>query len=657
MNNKCFALSLAVLCSAAPFSSVEFGLLHAESPLPRVEILGKEYFCYEVKKGESVYGIAKEHGWDIEELVRLNPNTVANLEKGARLYYPTGNVVVVREETADFEPLDLSTLPVEPLTHIVKKGETVYSIARQYNIPLETIYASHPSAKYGIKAGETIVIAQNRQALSEGRAFLYYNVKPGDTLFGLSGKFNTTVEEILKANPGVSESNFKAGSTVRIAVNSASRRLHTEMVEEETVAAVDNYKVKKNETWKDISEKTGVDEETLREANTGVRPRKDEVVVVPKMETVKVEREVKTADPRETTAEGREQMYDSIHGLSESRQLSEVNVALLMDEPSSKRDLEFSRGVLLAVDKLKRSPYKINFRIIDGRASTNSVIESLDEFEPHLLLTTADRNFPAFLADYGNENKVEIINVFDVKNELYEDNPSMIQLLPPSTLFNDEVADYVGRKFDGYTLVTIGEKDASDAIGEAVADLFEGSPVIRLSASDLPDFDFSDGSNYLIYSYAQKRDDILPVVNAVAAARESYPVASISLMGRPSWITLASSHGEKFADADVFIPSRFYYDPDSFEGKKFQDEFQNMFGHAPVKSFPMYSVTGYDVATYFIPAVAATLGDPNRAMPASRALQTDINLKRVSNWGGFVNPTCYILKFLPGGSISRIILK
>lgn len=629
----------------------------AETNLPRVEILGREYYCYEVKKGESIYGIAKELGWDVEELVRLNPNTVANLEKGSRLYYPTGNVVVVKENESPVEIVDVSELTVEPVTHVVKKGETVYSISRLYNIPLETIYANHPSAKYGIKAGETIVIKQNRQALSEGRAFLYYNVKSGDTLFGLSKKFNTTVEEILKANPGVSEDNFKAGSTIRIDVNSASRRLRTEVVEEETVAAVDNYKVKKNETWSDISRNTGVDEATLREANSNTRPKKDEVVAVPKVEKVQVEREVTDSDPRESTAEGREQLYDSIHRLPDTERLREVNVALLMDDPSSKRDLEFSRGVLLAIDNLKKSPYKINFKIIDGRSATNAVIETLDDFEPQLLLTTADRNFPAFLADYGNENKVEIVNVFDVKNELYEDNPSMIQLLPPSSLFNDEVAEYVDSNFSGYTLITIGEKDENDAIGEAVVNAFGDSLVLELTANEIADFDFSDGRDYLVYSYAQKRDDILPVVNAVAEVRASSPSASVSLMGRPAWITLASTHGDKFAEADVFIPSRFYFDADSYDGKRFQDSFTDMFGHAPVTSFPMYSVTGYDVATYFIPAVASTSGDPNRPLPASRSMQTDINLKRVSNWGGFVNPTCYILKFIPGVGIDKITLK
>ncbi|MDE7109829.1 MAG: LysM peptidoglycan-binding domain-containing protein, partial [Muribaculaceae bacterium] len=66
----------------------------AEPELPKVEILGKEYYYHEIKKGESIYGIAKQHGWDLDELVRLNPTTASDMAKGSRLYYPTGRVTV-----------------------------------------------------------------------------------------------------------------------------------------------------------------------------------------------------------------------------------------------------------------------------------------------------------------------------------------------------------------------------------------------------------------------------------------------------------------------------------------------------------------------------------------------------------------------------------
>ena len=251
MNRRSIYIALA----SAALSFVSY----AAPLLPKVEILGKEYYCYEVKKGESIYGIAKQFGWNLDELVRLNPNTVSNLGKGSLLYYPTESESV-EGGAKETESSDIGSLPYQPLTHIVKKGETVFSISRQYNIPLETIYANHPSARYGIKVGEVIELTQNPQSgTSRGNSYIYYNVKAGDTLFSLAREYNTTVEDILRSNPGVTESNFKAGSTVRISADPSRRVTRTEVVEEHKVASVDNYKVKKNESWDDISRRTGVD--------------------------------------------------------------------------------------------------------------------------------------------------------------------------------------------------------------------------------------------------------------------------------------------------------------------------------------------------------------------------------------------------------------
>ena len=76
-------------------------------------------------------------------------------------------------------------------------------------------------------------------------------------------------------------------------MNSGSKRIHTELVEEERLASIDSYKVKKNDTWNTISKKTGVDVETLKEANEEVSlPKKNEVINVPVVETVQVEKEI-----------------------------------------------------------------------------------------------------------------------------------------------------------------------------------------------------------------------------------------------------------------------------------------------------------------------------------------------------------------------------
>lgn len=631
--------------------------LTAADKLPKVEILGKEYYYHEIRKGESVYGIAKQHGWDLEELVRLNPHATSEMKKGERLYYPTGKVTVIAVPDKE---VDIDTISYEPIRHVVKKGETVYSIASQYNVPLDVIYAAYPKAKYGIKAGETIVINQSPETIIDNK-YLYYVVKPGDTLFSLARKYHTSIEDIMKLNPTVSEKNFKIGDTVRIFVNSNSMRIRTELVEEERLASLDNYKVGKDDTWESISRKTGVDEETLREANSDTRKlKKNGVIAVPKMETVQVEKKFGHEDPRELTTEGIQELYDSLHNTdSETNLLAEVRIAVVLDDPASNRDLDFSRGLLMAIDEMKKSPYRICLKLIDGRGAAQSVMDTLDLYEPNIILATADKNFPAFLADYGDENNIEVVNVFDVKSILYYDNASIVQLLLPSSYFNEQIADFIAGEYAGCKMITTGTKDSNDGIAEILLPKMNADDAPNVNVSDLSDLTLNETDRYLLYAYPNKKEEIADILLAVENLKERYPMLSLTVIGRPSWVTLTETLGDKFGEAEVVVPSRVWFDSQSASGEKFNRKFSEMFDGVPVKSFPGFAASGYDVAKYFIPAVAATRGDFNNPLPEidSDFVQVDIRLQRANNWGGFINPVSYMLKYLHGGYVDKQIIR
>ncbi len=628
----------------------------AEANLPRVEILGKEYYYYEVKKGDSVYGIAKQFDWDPQELMKLNPRAAAGLEKGARLYYPTGKVVVLAEEPDPEKPA--VEIPFEPITHLVKRGETPYSIAKHYNISLETLYANHPSAKYGVKAGETIVIRQLPEMVDRNGGMYYYTVKPGDTLFALSRKYNTTVEKLLAANPGVSEKNFKAGSAIRIPVNTdTAKRTHTAVVEERRVESLDDYKVEKDDTWASIAEKTGTAVEDLRDANGGAAiPKRNQIVTVPNMVTVQVEREVEGDDPAAASSEKVQEIYDSIHAVEsvpiEQRQ---VRISLMLDDPSTKRDSEFVKGFLLALNDYKDTPYKVQVKI-DKADDRSAALASLKEFNPNLVISTADRNFPEWLGEYGKNTDTEIVNVFDVRNEQYLENPLMVNVLTPTNFFNESTADAIVERFGGRSLIIVGENDTQDTLGPLVKEQMPGA-AIELTPEELSAYPFDEAGSYLIYAMPTAQSEVERVLDAVATARQNSPVAEVAVIGRPNWITLTESLGEKMHDADVYIPSRFYFDDSSNEGRSFTSDFTALYGYAPVKSYPLYAAVGFDLANYFVPGVAVTEGDFNRGVPDADSVQTAMRMERVNNWSGFYNPVTYLVRLTPYGSTDKIIVK
>ncbi|MCH5225747.1 MAG: LysM peptidoglycan-binding domain-containing protein [Muribaculaceae bacterium] len=645
-------LAIVILALSAGFS------MRGENAdrLPKTEMLGKQYYLYEVKKGESIYGIAKRYGWDLEELLRLNPEASGHLNRGMKLYYPTGQVSVVTEMP---QPVEIDPSSLEPIRHKVKKGETVYSISRQYNVPLDVIYKYNPSAKKGVKTGEIIEIPQT------GRAqYYYYTVKRGDTMASVANTYNTSVEDILRNNPGLTVDNFREGESIRISINSNVANIKTELVKEDRVASIGSYKVAKNETWEEISEKTGVDVEVLKEANDaaqseGSEPKEHSVVSVPIVETVEIEKTISYESPEEMSEEEVIEIYDSVKGnFPESEEEEGVRLAVILDEPNSKKDIDFSRGVLVALSEMKSSPYKINLKILDGRVASSNLIEELDNFEPNLIVSTADKAFPIFLADYGNTNNIQIVNVFDLKNDLYEDNASMIQILQPSSLFNDRIASRLYKDNSRRRLIMVGEQDENDGIGSELMNLFSGNVEV-MSLEDFGSYEPELSKTGLIYSYATKKEEVADFLKNVESLAENNPGYGFNVVGRLSWIAMQDDFSDMFAQYSVSIPSRVWLDEDSRAWRNFSAEYEKLFDGSPVRSVPNFAASGYDIATYFIPLVAENHGDFNKGYMgiSEKAIQNDISLKRVNNWGGFINEVGYVVMFSEDGKMERVVVK
>ena len=80
---------------------------------------GEEYYIYEVKKGDSAYGISKKFGWDQDELLKNNPQASGSLSKGMKLFYPVDLNVIKSNDLNDSTTQNQSTSSVD--SHVVKK--------------------------------------------------------------------------------------------------------------------------------------------------------------------------------------------------------------------------------------------------------------------------------------------------------------------------------------------------------------------------------------------------------------------------------------------------------------------------------------------------------------------------------------------------------
>ena len=98
--------------------------------------------------------------------------------------------------------------------HEVVREETVYSISRRYNVPIEKIYELNPWARTQIKVGDKLLIpseATSHSSTSPKAESRKHVVAAGETLYRISKNYGIELEQLLRANPGVTSSNVKVG--------------------------------------------------------------------------------------------------------------------------------------------------------------------------------------------------------------------------------------------------------------------------------------------------------------------------------------------------------------------------------------------------------------------------------------------------------------
>ena len=619
----------------------------AAQNLPRVSLQGRQFYYYSVKKGDSLYGISKQNDWDIDTLRKYNEKSLVNLKKDTRLYYPVTETTKV--ETIKTPKGKKIEIPLDP-DHIVQKGETIYGISRKYGVSLEDIYSLNPTAKYGIKEGEKLKLPQTLLA-----EMVQYTIQPGDTPYSVAKKHNTSVSDLYKANPGISDKNFKYGHEIIVPLNTNEDRKRVETVKENKLQGFTTYKVKSGENWDAIAGKNGVTKEELIEINEGVDElKKGSVIAIPEYKTVDVQKTYIEEDPREKTESGRNEIYQEV---AKERVVTpgEIRIALVLDAPTTRKDLEFSRGMLLSLDSHKNSGFKTAFKIINGTHCQDSILNVFNEYNPNLVISTAD-NLPTYLSDYAGKHSVGLLNTFDVKSVQTENNPNVIQLLTPSETFTTTTSRYIADNFGKRKFIFIGDTD-KDEIAQSLIKQFDSSKYLCLTQEEMIDYPFYDTDNYLVYCTLTDRNEISRILDKIIEIRQNAPLSEISVVGRPSWITLADNLKEKFSEADVYFPSRFYFDTADGDSKQFMSAYRAMFNHPPYKSYPIYSVTGYDVGNYFYDAIGRNGGDFSGNMefyPTDRMLQNDICLSRQKEGSGLINTSSYLIRFMPGQVVDKI---
>ena len=167
------------------------------------------YTNYIVKRGDTLYSIAKANNLTVDTIIKDNSLVDNNLKIGStlKLRIPSSSTVTEECYGADYTP------PSEEANYslyTVKKGDNLYNIAKLYGTSASAIMFLNDLPNTNLSIGKILKIPLDNQISTTT-----YIVKNGDSLYAIAQKYNTTVDTIKKKN-NLTSNNLKIGQKLII---------------------------------------------------------------------------------------------------------------------------------------------------------------------------------------------------------------------------------------------------------------------------------------------------------------------------------------------------------------------------------------------------------------------------------------------------------
>ena len=203
-----------------------------------VPVSGSNY--YVVKKGDSLWSIARANGLTVDELKSLNNLSSNVLHVGDTL------LISSADSTGDNGNDNY---------YVVKSGDTLWSIARKYNLSVKELKALNNLSNNVLSVGQRLIVG--KESSND------YVVSAGDTLWAIARKFNVSVDDI-KALNNLSSNNLSIGMILKIPLYSNKQNEETNVYVVKSGDSLWSIARKFNSTVDEIKSLNGLKSNVLR---------------------------------------------------------------------------------------------------------------------------------------------------------------------------------------------------------------------------------------------------------------------------------------------------------------------------------------------------------------------------------------------------------
>ena len=608
---------------------------------PIKNIDGVDYYVYTVEPSEGLYRISKKFNVLQADIYKANPSVNEGLKAGQTLYIPVKNQAKKTQPSTTRQVIE----------HQVVAKQTLYSISKMYGVEKEEIIRLNPEIENGIiKIGQILRIPVSdktkaqvqdnvakqinsdkttvqheikaQQPVLPKKKYVTYEVKSRkETLYGISKQFGVSINEIIEANP-YAQDGIKKGDILQIPVveenipkTSGSDILHI---------------VKPKETIYGISKQYNITKEDLLRAN----PKLENGLMIGDTILITSSSPQPTTTPTDNNAIVQKATYRIAYMLPFSAEEDKNSTNI-------DRFIEFYRGSLLAMEKIKEQGISLEVYTFDTQLGTTKINDILKNGIPKTVDMIIGPAYPeqvAIVADYAKKNNVIQIVPFtsQISNSdrfalQYQFNPSSADL--DKVIINNILDKH---RTDNVFIVNFASQNSkSYHLPERLEKALKSNSIkyTKLKANSLTADNISAlnrNANNLIVLSSCSTQEFKDFVGAVSADNKNYTF-------------VVENDIFNYAKADKSLKNKNFVTYSLFNATpedKYLNAYSRYFTFRTQQSTPNYDLLGYDITLYFCKAL-----QPNKQLifPQDVALQqSTFNFTKQNN--AFLNTGCFIYR-------------
>ena len=555
--------------------------------------------------------------------------------------------------------------------HTVKSGDTLYSIAKAYEVGENDIRECNPSVGDGLRIDQTVKIPVPASAIIKANAekkrkkdYIVHKVKAGQTLYAIARDYNISVAQLREDNPSVNPQALSVGESLwirRTAIGSSTeQQAQAEMAEytdnlnkATSDDSFDHHVVQPGETIYSLSRRYGITEAEFAQLNDVSQGLKAGAIIrIPKAKEAEQELTAEAENAPAQTTLNTEITFQKLNDLQD------LNIALMLpmninSKPNASY-VEFYQGFLLGLDEIKKSGKgntkltvyntahdQLKVQQIVGSTmfeGTNLIVGPVYEDELNPVLQYAHKNCVPVVSPLANisavqspalyqlspapEKKYEKIgNLLDGGRDIY-----LIYASSNDKEFEQEIIKELhGRPYSAYNYSFADQKSTftpRNAEARAVESMDD------ILKSEKPCL-------FIVLANAETDvDRILGTISSskVALTDRSEPSAQYVVMGTSRWGRFNNIDHTSYFNNNVVMISTYHAKRDSKAVRDFDSRYIDAYGALP----SLYAYRGYDTAMIFC---AGMRGDVEYNMLDKRytPLQTTYKFVRGNAGERYVN--------------------